>query len=93
MIVFCFGALMNAFGMVSPVYVVEAWLVRLMHVSSLAPTLGVLFSIFPVVEPAILLGFAAWITCAWAGVKRAWLPLIVRYTYSLAPLGFGMWLA
>lgn len=92
-IVFCFGALMNAFGMVSPVYVVEAWLGRLMHVSSLAPPLGVLFSIFLVVEPAILLGLAAWITRGWAGVKRAWLPLIVRYTYSLTPLGFGMWLA
>jgi hypothetical protein len=92
-IVFCFGALMNAFGMVSPVYAVEAWLGRLMHVNSLAPTLGVLFTIFLVVEPAILLGLAAWITRDWAGLKRAWLPLIVRYAYSLAPLGFGMWLA
>lgn len=92
-IVFCFGALMNAFGMVSPVYVAEAWLGRLMHVTTLAPTLGTLFFLFLVVEPAILLGAAAWITRAWAGVKRAWLPLIVRYTYAFVPLGFGMWLA
>ncbi len=29
-LVFCFGALMNAFGMVSPVYAVESWLGRLL---------------------------------------------------------------
>jgi len=92
-IVFCFGALMNAFGMVSPVYVVESWLGRLLHVKSEAPVLGLLFTIFLVIEPAILLGLAAWITRAWGGVKRAWLPLILRYTYALVPLGFGMWLA
>jgi len=92
-IVFTFGALMNAFGMVSPAYVVETWLGRLMHVHSQAPVLGLLFAIFLILEPAVLLGLAAWITRAWAGVQRAWLPLIVRYTYSLVPLGFGMWLA
>jgi hypothetical protein len=92
-LVFCFGALMNAFGMVSPVYVVEEWLSRLLHVKSGAPVLGLLFMIVLVVEPAILLGVATWVTRAWAGVSRAWLPLILRYTYSLVPLGFGMWLA
>jgi hypothetical protein len=92
-IVFCFGALMNAFGMVSPVYVVENWLGHLLHTKSEGPVLGLLFTIFLVIEPAILLGVAAWITRAWAGVKRAWLPLTLRYTYSLVPLGFGMWLA
>lgn len=92
-IVFTFGALMNAFGMVSPVYVVETWLGRLMHVHSQAPVLGLLFAIFLIIERAVLLGLAAWITRARAGVQRTWLPLIVRYTYSLVPLGFGMWLA
>jgi ferredoxin len=92
-IVFCFGALMNAFGMVSPVYVVEGWLGRLLHVDSEATVLGVLFAIFLLVEPAILLGVAAWTSRAWAGVKMGLLPLAVRYTYCLAPLGFGMWLA
>ena len=92
-VVFCFGALMNAFGMVSPVYTVENWLGRLLHIESRAPILGLLFTIFLVVEPVVLLGGAAWITRTWAGVKRAWLPLVLRYTYSLVPLGFGMWLA
>jgi ferredoxin len=92
-IVFCFGALMNAFEMVSPVYVVESWLSAKLHIHQEAPILGLLFLVFLIVEPAILLGLAAWITLAWAGVRRAWLPLIVRYTYALVPLGFGMWLA
>ena len=92
-IVFCFGALMNAFGMVSPVYTVETWLGHALHLHQEAPILGLLFAIFLVVEPAILLGAAAWITQAWAGVKRAVVPLAVRYTYALVPMGFGMWLA
>jgi ferredoxin len=92
-IVFCFGALMNAFGMVSPVYTVEAWLGRVLHIQQEAPILGLLFAVFLVVEPVILLGCAAWITRAWAGLKSGWLAIAVRYTYSIAPLGFGMWLA
>lgn len=92
-IVFCFGALMNAFGMVSPVYAVEAWLGQLLGVRQQAPILGLLFAVFLVVEPVVLLGTAAWITRAWAGVKSGWLSLAVRYTYSIVPLGFGMWLA
>jgi hypothetical protein len=92
-IVFCFGALMNAFGMVSPVYTVEAWLGRALHVREEAPILALLFAVFLVVEPVILLGGAAWITRTWAGLKSGWLAVAVRYTYSIAPLGFGMWLA
>ena len=38
-IVFTFGALLNAFGMVSPVYAVENWLGRILHVSHEAPVL------------------------------------------------------
>jgi hypothetical protein len=92
-IVFCFGALMNAFGMVSPVYTVEAWLGRLLHIQQEAPILGLLFAVFLIIEPLILLGGAAWLTRAWAGVPGKWLSVTVRYTYSIAPLGFGMWLA
>jgi ferredoxin len=92
-IVFVFGALLNAFGMVSPVYAVEAWLGKLLHVRHEAPVLGVIFAVFLVVEPILLLGLAGWTTKAWAGSHRGLLPLIVRYTYGLVPLGFGMWLA
>jgi hypothetical protein len=92
-LVFCFGALTNAFTMVSPAYTVETWLGRVLHIQSQPTILGLLFTAFLVVEPAILLGGAAWMTRATAGVKRAWLPMVLRYTYALVPLGFGMWLA
>src|SRR5208283_2329263 len=78
-IVFTFGALLNAFGMVSPVYAVENWLGRMLHVRHETPVL--------------LLGSAAWLTQAWGRVQRAFMPLVVRYSYGLVPMGFGMWLA
>jgi len=92
-LVFCFGALMNAFGMVSPAYAVESWFGRVLHIQNHASLLGIVFALFIVIEPAILLGGAAWLVRAWAGVSRAWLPLVLRYSYALVPLGFGMWLA
>jgi len=92
-VVFIFGALLNAFGMISPVYAVERWLGRILHVSHEAPVLGLIFACFLIVEPAVLLGLAAWLTRAWAKTQRPPLPLIARYTYGLVPLGFGMWLA
>jgi hypothetical protein len=92
-IVFSFGALLNAFGMVSPVYALEEWLGKLLHVSHEAPVLGLIFAFVLVAEPALLLGLAAWLTRTWGGSQRAILPLAVRYSYALVPLGFGMWLA
>ena len=61
-IVFTFGALLNAFGMVSPVYAVENWLGRLLHVNHEAPVLGLIFTFFLILEPVVLLGLAAWCT-------------------------------
>ncbi len=92
-IVFTFGALLNAFGMVSPVYAVENWLGKLLQVNHEAPVLGVIFACFLVAEPALLLGAAAWLSRKWAGSQRTLLSLAVRYTYGIVPLGFGMWLA
>jgi ferredoxin len=92
-IVFTFGALLNAFGMVSPVFAVEGWLGRMLNVSHEAPVLGTIFAVFLILEPVLLLGLAAWLTHARAGSERALLPLMVRYTYGLVPMGFGMWLA
>ena len=92
-VVFSFGALLNAFGMVSPVYALEAWMGKLLSVSHEAPVLGIIFVVFLVVEPAILLGAAAWLTRLLGGSKLALVPLAVRYSYALVPLGFGMWLA
>ncbi len=91
--VFTFGALLNAFGMVSPVYAVEAWLGELLGTRSEAPILGLLFVIALVVEPVLLLGMAGGLARRWAGLREGLLPLMTRYAYALVPLGFGIWLA
>ncbi len=92
-IVFTFGALLNAFGMVSPVYALENWLANRLGVSSELPVLAIVFGLFLVCEPLLLIGAAAWIARAWSGSRRSWLSMAMRYSYSLAPLGFGIWLA
>ena len=70
-LVFTFGALLNAFGMVSPVYAVQAWLSRLLGTTNRVPILGLLFVAALVVEPAVLLGLAAWATRRATGGRRA----------------------
>jgi hypothetical protein len=92
-IVFTFGALLNAFGMVSPVYALEQWLSRSLGIRYELPLLAFVFALFLVVEPVLLMGVAAWLTRVWGGNKNSVLSIAVRYSYSLAPLGFGIWLA
>ncbi len=92
-VIFSFGALLNAFGMVSPVYAVERWLGTLFHINHEAPVLGMLFTVFLVIEPVLLLGLAAWLTPRQGTQPRSLVATAVRYSYALVPLGFGMWLA
>src|SRR6185295_8566990 len=56
MLLFTFGALLNAFGMVSPVYTVETWLAGLMGTKQEAVVLSVVFLWILVLEPVLLLG-------------------------------------
>jgi ferredoxin len=92
-LVFTFGALLNAFGMVSPVYAVQAWLARVLGTTAETPVLGTLFFALLVVEPALLVGLAAWLSRRGSGAPGPLLPFAVRFTYALVPLGFGVWLA
>jgi alkylhydroperoxidase family enzyme len=92
-VAFTFGALVNAFGMVSPVYAFMRWLNEQTGVSSRAGLLGTLFFLALVVEPVILLGLAA-LAARWLmRDHRSPLALVTRYAASLVPLGFGIWLA
>ncbi len=92
-VLFTFGALLNAFGMVSPVYAVERWLAGVLGVSSEAPVLGVIFLVGLVIEPVVLLGLAGWATRRWAGMSGSLLQVVTRYAYTLVPLGAGVWAA
>jgi ferredoxin len=92
-VVFTFGAILNAFGMVSPVYAMQNWLSSVLRIDQEAPILGLIFLMFLMVEPILLLGMAGWLTKKWGGSRKAILPLIIRHSYALVPLGFGIWLA
>ena len=92
-VVFTFGALLNAFGMVSPVYALESWVARVSGVQREFPVLVFVFGLFLVVEPLLLIGVAAWLTRVWGGGRKPIVAVAVRYSYVLAPLGFGIWLA
>lgn len=90
---FVFGALMNAFGMVSPLYELERWLSRLLHLQNRTAILAIVFAFVVVVEPWLLLGTAAGLSKSWGGLQQRWLSVMTRYSYGLVPMGFGMWLA
>jgi ferredoxin len=92
-IVFMFGALLNAFGMVSPVYALQSGLASVLHLHREASVLGIFFVLMLVIEPVLLLGAAGWLTIIWGGGRQSLLQTIVRYAYVLVPLGFGVWLA
>jgi len=92
-VVFAFGALLNAFGMVKPVYAVEAWLGEVISATREAPVLAIIFVAFLCVAPLILLGSAAWTSGKLSGSRVSTLATAARYSYALAPLGLGMWLA
>jgi ferredoxin len=92
-LVFCFGALLNAFGMVRPVYVFESWLAGVLGINREAPVLALIFLLFLVLEPLLLIGVAAWMTRRFSTRKVSLLATGIRYSYVLVPLGFGIWLA
>lgn len=93
MIVFTFGALLNAFGMVSPIYALEQWLANLLGIHYELPLLAFVFALFLIVEPLLFIGIASWLTRVWSDNRNSLLSIAVRYSYALAPLGFGIWLA
>ena len=93
MTVFTFGALLNAFGMVSPVYALLTWIGERLHVTGETAPLAILFGVGLVVEPAVLLGLATWATRRATASREPLLALGMRYAYALAPLGLGVWLA
>ncbi len=92
-LLFTFGALMNAFGMVSPVYTVQHWIGSALGTHHEAPVLATLFGIVLVLEPAILLGLAALWTRRAARTDEPLLSVGTRFAYALIPIGVGIWLA
>ena len=93
-VVLTFGAFLNAFNMIKPVYALQALLARSLNTVSPAPGLALAFVLGLAVLPAALLGAAALASRAWGRTgERRLANNAMRYVYALVPLGFGMWLA
>jgi ferredoxin len=93
MIVFVFGALLNAFAMVSPVYALQQAIARGTGLSVEGATLAIVFGLALVIEPLLLLGGAAWATRLVVSSSDSLWKVVNRFARSLVPLGFGVWLA
>ena len=93
-VLFTFGSLMNALGMIAPIRGFEVGISRLFGFTSEAPALGVLFGIVLLVAPLLLIGGGAALTRQLMRARgRSVAQIAVDYAYALAPFGFGMWLA
>ena len=92
-VVLTFGAYLNAFNMIRPVYALQAGLARLLQTASPTPGLLLIFAIGLVLLPGLLLGAAAALTRRQTTLSASLGQIARRYVWTLAPMGFGMWLA
>ncbi len=92
-VVFVFGAVLNAFAMTSPVYALQQAIARATGWSAEGPVLGVVFGMGLIAEPIVLLGGAALCTRRAAGAATGLVAVAGRFASALVPLGFGVWLA
>lgn len=92
-LIFTFGALLNAFGMVSPVYAFQDWLAGVLQTTSETIVLSTLFFLLLVVEPVILLGVTAYSAKLWTKSDEKLLPMVMQFAFALVPFGFGLWVA
>jgi hypothetical protein len=92
-VVFAFGAMLNALGMVKPIDGFERWLSGALGGASEGWVLGLVFVAGLCAVPYALLAGAAAATRIVAGDPRSIGRIAVHYAYALVPFGFGVWLA
>jgi ferredoxin len=93
-VLLAFGAFINAFAMIKPVYGLQARLSGWLGTGARAPGLAVIFLVGMVLLPALLVTLAGLGTRLLAGPKPVSISQAIgRFAYALVPMGFGMWLA
>lgn len=92
-VMFCFGALLNAFGMVEPVYELQVTLAGYLGTNSEPLVLAVLFALGLVLLPALMLGLAGRAALKLARSGNRIGAHLIRMAWSLVPLGVGIWTA
>jgi len=88
-----FGAFTNAAGMIAPVVDWQSRFSRWLGVRSPLLTTSLFYMIALIVLPLLMVGAATVLSRRWGGLTMSWLKVATRFSYSMAPLGFGMWLA
>ena len=105
-VVFTFAALVSAFAMTSPAYLVEQRLAATIGTRSEWPVLAVIFIVGLLVLPAALLSGAGAVTRAFApeprgtslrpfgaSARQSLAATVQSYAYALIPIGLGIWVA
>ena len=92
-VVFTFGALLNAFAMTGSAHRVEHWMAGIAGGSAEALSLAVLFVAFLVVLPVAVLMTASLATRLLTARAEPLSAIAARHVYALVPLGLGVWVA
>ena len=92
-VIFVFGALLNALGMIQPMGGIERWLSRLTGTAAEAWVLAIVFIAVLGIAPLLLLGGAAVVTRFASADGRSPAELVVNYAQALVPFGVGTWAA
>jgi len=88
-----FGAFVNAAGMIGPVAALERTLQQRLGLESLLPVTSTLFVVALLIVPLLLVALCGLISRALSGSAVRWRELISRFAFTLAPLGFSVWVA
>jgi cytochrome c oxidase assembly factor CtaG len=92
-IVLVFAAFANAAGMVAPVVAWQDSLATALGLSSSLWVVTAFLLVATIALPLVLVGLATALGRWGSGDRSRWLETACRFSYTLVPLGFGMWLA
>jgi cytochrome c oxidase assembly factor CtaG len=92
-VVILFGGLANASAMVGPVVKWQEDLQPVFGISSALLITSLYYLLCLVILPMLSLGGATAISQSWGRLQMSWLDVATRFSYSLLPLGFSIWLA
>jgi ferredoxin len=91
--VFTFAALVSAFSMTSPAYLLEQRLATAIGTHTEWPVLAIVFLGGLLIAPALLLCGAGTITRLFAGNREPLRATVLAYSFALIPIGLGIWVA
>jgi ferredoxin len=92
-VVLCFVAFLNAFGMITPADRFSIFLESVSGIRSPALATLITFGLGTLATPLLLVTVAAAWTKRWAGDDRSLTAIASRWSFALVPVGFGMWIA